>query len=189
MGRAAGRSDHLFRHLTLCIIVILDGIDDHLGGYNLIGNSDIGFSRANNSAVLVLVIIFLFTQDVNRPYNISLAVIHIFVMRNVGSCRILPLFVDHLTDAVILGEHFVPVCIGQLFESAVPCLVRITNQGVGFAVDADGFQVVECIVVKDVFQTVATDNLGHVVKGVVSVRDVGKFCSCGIFTGNFGCLA
>ena len=118
MSRANGGSNLLFDHSAICIVVITDGINDRLFRYNLSGKDDVRLSRANNSAVLVLVIIFLFTQDVNRPYNISLAVIHIFVMRNVVSCRILPLFVDHLTDAIILGEHFVPVCIGQLLKSA-----------------------------------------------------------------------
>ena len=35
LGRATCGSDHLLSHLTFGIVIILDGIDNHLGGYNL----------------------------------------------------------------------------------------------------------------------------------------------------------
>ena len=106
MSRANGGSNLLFDHSAICIVVITDGINDRLFRYNLSGKDDVRLSRANNSAVLVLVIIFLFAQNVNRSDDISLTIVHIFVMRNVGSCRILPLFIHHVSDAVIFGLFF-----------------------------------------------------------------------------------
>ena len=75
MSRANDGSNLLFDHSAICIVVITDGINDRLFRYNLSGKDDVRLSRANNSAVLVLVIIFLFTQDVNRSDDISLTIV------------------------------------------------------------------------------------------------------------------
>ena len=61
-----GESDNLSRHLTFDIVIILYGIDDHLGGYYLTGEGDIRLGSADDSAFLVLIIILLFSKNVNR---------------------------------------------------------------------------------------------------------------------------
>lgn len=78
------------------------------------------------------------------------------------------------------------VCVGHLLKSTVAVLVGVLNQLFALAFDADGFQVMEGIVGKRILHAVATDDLGHVVKGVVSVGNVGKLVAagkCGLWWG------
>ena len=76
-----GESDNLSRHLILGIVVILNGIDDNLRGYDLAGELDIRLSCADDSAFLVLIIILLFARDVNRTDDISIAIVDIEKLR------------------------------------------------------------------------------------------------------------
>ena len=69
LGSTAFRRDHLFRHPAFGIIVILDGIDDRLGGDDLTGDLDISFGSTDNSAFLVLIIVTLALGQINRPDN------------------------------------------------------------------------------------------------------------------------
>ena len=81
LSRAACGSDHLLGHLTLGIIIILNGIDDHLGGYDLAIQLDICLGSADDSAFLILIIILLFARDVNRTDDISIAIVDIEKLR------------------------------------------------------------------------------------------------------------
>ena len=80
-GAACG-SDHLLGHLTLGIVIILNGIDDNLRGYDLAGEVDVSLSSTNNSAFLVLIIILLFARNVNRADDITIAIVDIEKLRN-----------------------------------------------------------------------------------------------------------
>ena len=63
------------------LLVILYGIDDNLGGYELAGKLDISLGSANNSAFLILIIILLFAQNVNRADDITVAIVDIEKLR------------------------------------------------------------------------------------------------------------
>ena len=81
LGKTTRRRDRLNGHLTLGIVVILDGIDDHLGGYDLAGESDIRLGSTDDSALLVFIIILLFSGNVNRSDNISFPIVDIEKLR------------------------------------------------------------------------------------------------------------
>lgn len=81
LGRSACGSDHLLGHLTFGIVIILDGIDNHLGGYNLAGKFDIRLGSADDSAFLVLIIILFFARKVNRTDDVSVTVVDIEKLR------------------------------------------------------------------------------------------------------------
>ena len=81
MSGVIGEGDHLLGHLTLGIVVILDGIDDHLGGYDLTIEDDVAFGRTNDSAFLVFIIILLFGRNVNRADDVSVAIVDIEKLR------------------------------------------------------------------------------------------------------------
>ena len=74
MSGVIGEGDHLLGHLTLGIVVILDGIDDHLGGYDLAGELDIRLGSTDDSAFLVFIIILLFARNVNRTDDITVTI-------------------------------------------------------------------------------------------------------------------
>ena len=82
MSGVIGEGDHLLGHLTLGIVVILDGIDDNLRGYDLTIEDDVAFCRTNDSAFLVLIIILLFARNVNRTDDISFPIVDIEKLRN-----------------------------------------------------------------------------------------------------------
>ena len=75
MSGVIGVGDHLLGHLTFGIVIILHGIDDHLGTYDLAIQLDISLGSADDSAFLVLIIILLFARNVNRTNDISVAVV------------------------------------------------------------------------------------------------------------------
>lgn len=81
LGRSACGSDHLLGHLTFGIVIILDGIDNHLGGYNLAGKFDIRLGSTDDSAFLVLIIIFFFARKVNRTDDVSVTIVDIEKLR------------------------------------------------------------------------------------------------------------
>jgi hypothetical protein len=81
LSRTACRSDHLLDHLTFSIIVILHGIDDYFGTYDLVGELDICLGSTDNSAFLVLIIILLFARNVNRADDITIAIVDIEKLR------------------------------------------------------------------------------------------------------------
>ena len=80
-------SDHLFSHLTFGIVIILDGIDNHLGGYNLAGKFDIGLGSTDDSAFLALIIILSFARNVNRTDDASVAIVDIFIVSDESCSR------------------------------------------------------------------------------------------------------
>ena len=81
LSRAACRRDHLLGHLTLSIVIILNGVDDNLRGYDLAIELDICLGYANDSAFLVLIIILLFARNVNRADYVSFTVVDIEKLR------------------------------------------------------------------------------------------------------------
>ena len=64
------------------LLLICFGIDDNLGGYDLAGELDVNLGSTDDSAFLVLIIILLFARNVNRPDDISVAIIDIEKLRN-----------------------------------------------------------------------------------------------------------
>ena len=87
MSGVIGEGNHLLGHLTFGIVIILDGIDDHLGGYDLSIESNVAFCRTNNSAFLVLIIILLFARNVNRTDDITVAIVDIEKLRTSNEVR------------------------------------------------------------------------------------------------------
>ena len=81
LGRAACGSDNLLSHLTFGIVIILDGIDDNLGDYDLAGKFDIRLGSADDSAFLVLIIILFFARNVNRADDVSVTIVDIEKLR------------------------------------------------------------------------------------------------------------
>ena len=70
-----------FRY-TPRIVVILNGIDDDLRGYNLPGKLDICLGSTDDSAFLILIIVLLFARNVNRTDDITIAIVDIEKLRN-----------------------------------------------------------------------------------------------------------
>lgn len=69
---------YLLCHSALVVIVILDGIDYDLGGYDLITvYRNIALGCAIKSAFLVVIIILLFARNVNRTDDITVAAVDI----------------------------------------------------------------------------------------------------------------
>ena len=81
LSRAVCGRDNLLGHLTFGIVIILDGIDNHLGGYNLAGELNISLGSADDSAFLVLIIILFFARNVNRADDITVAIVDIEKLR------------------------------------------------------------------------------------------------------------
>ena len=81
-------TNHLLGHLTLGIIVILNGVDDNLRCYDLAIELDIRLGCADYSAALIFIIILFFGFDVNRPYNIFVIVVDVFVSGGFGFSNI-----------------------------------------------------------------------------------------------------
>ncbi len=74
--------------------------------------------------------------------------------------------------------------VGHLLETSVAVLVSVLNQLFILTIDTDGFKVVEFVVCKGIRHTVAANDLVRIVKGVVSVGDVGKLGAVRILAGN-----
>ena len=74
-------SDNLLSHLTFGIVIILDGIDDNLRGYNLAGELNISLGSADDSAFLVFIIKLFFARNVNRADDVSVAIVDIEKLR------------------------------------------------------------------------------------------------------------
>ena len=74
-------SDHLLGHLTFGIVIILNGIDDNLGDYDLAGKFDISLGSADNSAFLILIIILFFARNVNKADDVSVTIVDIEKLR------------------------------------------------------------------------------------------------------------
>lgn len=81
LSRSACGSDHLLGHLTFGIVIILNGIDDNLRGYDLAGELNIRLGSADDSAFLVLIIIFFFARKVNRADDVSVTIVDIEKLR------------------------------------------------------------------------------------------------------------
>ena len=67
--------------INLFIVVILNGVDDNLRGYDLAGELDICLGSTNDSAFLILIIILLFARNVNRTDDITVAIVDIEKLR------------------------------------------------------------------------------------------------------------
>ena len=61
--------------------IILHGIDDNLGGYDLAIQLDIRLGSTNDSAFLVLIIILFSARNVNRTGDITVAIVDIEKLR------------------------------------------------------------------------------------------------------------
>ena len=72
------------------------------------------------------------------------------------------------------------------FAGSVAVLVCVLNESFILASDADGLKVVELVVCKGILHTVAAGDLGHIIKGVVSVRNVGDLGAVGVLTCDLG---
>ena len=81
LSRSACGSDHLLSHLTFGIVIILDGIDNHLGGYNLAGKLNIRLGSTDDSAFLILIIILFFARNVNKADDVSVTIVDIEKLR------------------------------------------------------------------------------------------------------------
>ena len=82
MSGVIREGNYLLGHLTFGIVIILNGIDNNLRGYELAGKLDISLGSANNSAFLILIIILLFARNVNRADDITVAIVDIEKLRN-----------------------------------------------------------------------------------------------------------
>ena len=80
-SRSTCGSDYLLGHLTFDIVIILHGIDDYLGAYDLAGELNIRLGCTDDSAFLVLIIILFFACNVNRADDVSVTVVDIEKLR------------------------------------------------------------------------------------------------------------
>ena len=87
MSGVIGESKYLLGHLTFGIVIILNGIDDHLGGYDLAGELDICLGSTDDSAFLILIIVLLFARNVNRADDVSVAIVDIEKLRTSNEVR------------------------------------------------------------------------------------------------------
>ena len=101
---SVGKGHYLLVHLTFGTVIILDGVDDNLGGDDLTRQGNIAFGCAKKSSFLVFISILFFRENVNRTNDISLSVVDVLVVCGGGcicsSCLFLclkPLFRNHLT--------------------------------------------------------------------------------------------
>ena len=74
-------SYNLLGEFILGVVVILDGINNTLGSYEVVRYNDIRFGGADDSTFLVLIIILLICGYVNRTDDISGAVVDIEKLR------------------------------------------------------------------------------------------------------------
>ena len=81
LSRATCGSDNFLGHLTFGIVIILDGIDDNLRGYNLAGELNISLGSADNSAFLVFIIILFFARNVNRTDDVTVTIVDMEKLR------------------------------------------------------------------------------------------------------------
>ena len=77
----ACRRDHLSRHPSFAVVDIPNGIHNSFSGYDLTFQRDIRLGSADDSAVLILIIILLFARNVNRTDDITVAIVDIEKLR------------------------------------------------------------------------------------------------------------
>ena len=80
-SRSTCGSDYLLGHLTFDIVIILHGIDDYLGAYDLPGKGDVRLGSTDDFAFLIFIIILFFTENVNRADDIIVTVVDIEKLR------------------------------------------------------------------------------------------------------------
>ena len=81
MSGVIREGNHLLGHLTFSIVIILNGINDNLRGYDLAIQLNICLGSTDDSAFLVLIIILLFARNVNRTDDITVAIVDIEKLR------------------------------------------------------------------------------------------------------------
>ena len=81
LSRAACGSDNLLGYLTFGIVIILNGIDDSLRGYDIARKLDIRLGSTNDFTFLIFIIILFFSKYVNRANDISVTIVDIEKLR------------------------------------------------------------------------------------------------------------